>query len=62
MRRRLRRLQPGGMDMDFAFFVINRDNGMFLFGSNTLSECIDMAQRHAKMEIVDMFGQVWETH
>ena len=57
-----RQLQPGGMDMDFAFFVIIRDNGMFLFGSNTLSECIDMAQRHVKVEIDDMFGQVWGAH
>ena len=45
--------------MDYAFFVIYRDNGMFLFGSNNLSECIDIAQRHRKVEIVDMFGQVW---
>ena len=48
--------------MELALFVINRDNGMFLFGSNTLSECIDMAQRHVKVEIVDMFGQVWGAH
>ena len=45
--------------MDFAFFVVQRDNGMFVFGSNTLSECIDVAQQHRSVEIVDMFGQVW---
>ena len=45
--------------MDYALFVICRDNGMFLFGSNTLSECIDIALQHRAVEIVDMFGQVW---
>lgn len=45
--------------MDFAFFVVRRDSGMFVFGSNTLSECIDVAQQHHAVEIVDMFGQVW---
>ena len=45
--------------MDFAFFVIARDNGEFLFGSNTLSECINVARQHRAVEIVDMFGQVW---
>lgn len=48
--------------MDFAFFVICRDTGMFVFGSNTLSECIDIAQQHRQVEIVDMFGSVWGAH
>ena len=45
--------------MDYAFFVIYRSSGMFLFGSNNLSECIDIAEQHGAVEIVDMFGQVW---
>jgi hypothetical protein len=45
--------------MDYAFFVVDRESGMFLFGSNVLSECIDMAQRHVRVEVVDMFGQIW---
>ena len=45
--------------MDYTFIVISRDNGMFLFGSNTLSECLDVAIAHQAVEIVDMFGQVW---
>lgn len=48
--------------MDYAFFVVYRDNGMFLFGSNLLSDCIDILQRHAKVEVVDMFGQVWRAN
>lgn len=48
--------------MDYAFFVVDRESGMFLFGSNVLSECIDMAQRHARVEVVDMFGQIWGAH
>lgn len=45
--------------MDFAFFVVSRSDGMFLFGSNNLSECLDVALAHQAVEIVDMFGQVW---
>ena len=48
--------------MDYAFFVVYQDSGMFLFGSNTLSDCIAVAQSHRRVEIVDMFGQVWGAH
>ena len=45
--------------MNFAFYVIFRESGMFLFASNILSECLDFAQSHKRVEIVDTFGQVW---
>ena len=45
--------------MDYAFIVISREDGMFLFGSNILSDCLEVALAHRAVEIVDMFGQVW---
>lgn len=48
--------------MNYTFFVIHRSTGTFIFGSNNLSECLDLAQRHPKVEIVDVFGQVWGGH
>ena len=45
--------------MDCAFYVVFRESGMFLFASNILSECLDFAERHNRVEIVDMYGQVW---
>jgi hypothetical protein len=45
--------------MNFAFYVVFRESGMFLYASNVLSECLDFAKSHARVEIVDTFGQVW---
>lgn len=57
--RRYRTILQERVAMDYAFFVVRRDNGMFVFGSNLLSDCIEEARRHGQVEIVDMFGQVW---
>ena len=45
--------------MNYAFYVVVRERGMFLYASNILSECVDYAKSHARVEIVDTFGQVW---
>lgn len=45
--------------MNYAFYVIFRESGVFLFASNVLSECLDFARKHSRVEIVDTFGQVW---
>ena len=45
--------------MTYAFYVILRESGVFLYASNVLSECLDFAKLHTRVEIVDTFGQVW---
>ncbi len=45
--------------MDFTFYVVFRESGMFLFASSVLSECLDFAKTHTRVEVVDTFGQVW---
>ena len=45
--------------MNYAFYVVLRESGMFLYASNVLSECLDFAKSQKRVEIVDTFGQVW---
>ena len=48
--------------MNFAFYVVFRESGAFLFASNILSECLDFTKTHARVEIVDTYGQVWRAN
>ena len=45
--------------MSNAFYVIPIGGGDHVFASNILSECIEVAQYFTRVEIVDMFGEVW---
>ncbi len=47
--------------VDSAFYVVPLCGGLHLFASDILSECVDFATRHARVAIIDMFGQVWLT-
>ncbi len=45
--------------MNNAFYVVPVGGGDHVFASNILSECIEIAQYFTRVEIVDMFGEVW---
>ena len=45
--------------MNNAFFVVPVGGGDLVFASNILSECIEIARYFTRVEIVDMFGEVW---
>jgi hypothetical protein len=45
--------------MSNAFYVVPVGGGDHVFASNILSECIEIAQYFTRVEIVDMFGEVW---
>lgn len=49
------------MTMNAAFYLVPVGGGDHVFASNILSECIEMALYFTRVEIVDMFGQVWWT-
>ena len=46
-------------NMSNAFYVVPVGGGDHVFASNILSECIEIAQYFTRVEIVDMFGEVW---
>jgi hypothetical protein len=45
--------------MNNAFYVVPVGGGDHVFASNILSECMEIAQYFTRVEIVDMFGEVW---
>ncbi len=45
--------------MSNAFYVVPVGGGDHVFASNILSECMEIAQYFTRVEIVDMFGEVW---
>ena len=45
--------------MSNAFYVVPVGGGDHVFASNILSECVEIAQYFTRVEIVDMFGEVW---
>lgn len=45
--------------MNNAFYVVPVGGGDHVFASNILSECIEIAKYFTRVEIVDMFGEVW---
>lgn len=45
--------------MSNAFYVVPVGGGDHVFASNILSECIEIARYFTRVEIVDMFGEVW---
>jgi hypothetical protein len=45
--------------MNNAFYVVPVGGGDHVFASNILSECVEIAQYFTRVEIVDMFGEVW---
>lgn len=45
--------------MSNAFYVVPVGDGDHLFASNILSECIEIAQYFTRVEVVDVFGEVW---
>jgi hypothetical protein len=45
--------------MNNAFYVVPVGGGDHVFASNILSECIEIARYFTRVEIVDMFGEVW---
>lgn len=47
--------------MSNAFYVVPVGGGDHVFASNILSECIEIAQYFTRVEIVDMFGEVWRS-
>jgi hypothetical protein len=47
--------------MNSAFYVVSLNGGRHLFASDILSECVRFAAHHARVAIVDMYGQVWRT-
>ena len=42
-----------------AFYVVPIGGGDHVFTSNILSECMEVAEFFTRVEIVDMFGEVW---
>lgn len=42
-----------------AFYVVPIGGGDHVFASDILSECVEIAQYFTRVEIVDMFGEVW---
>ncbi len=49
------------LTMNAAFYLVPVGGGDHVYASNILSECIEMALYFTRVEIVDMFGQVWWT-
>lgn len=47
--------------MTSAFYLVPLGGGDHVYASNVLSECIEMALYFTRVEVVDMFGQVWWT-
>lgn len=47
--------------MTNAFYVVPIGGGDHVYASDILSECTDIARYFTKVEIVDMFGEVWRT-
>lgn len=45
--------------MSNAFYVVPVGGGDHVFASNILSECMEVAKYFTRVEIVDMFGEVW---
>jgi hypothetical protein len=45
--------------MSNAFYVVPVGGGDHVFASNILSECMEIARYFTRVEIVDMFGEVW---
>lgn len=45
--------------MNNAFYVVPVGGGDHVFASNILSECMEIARYFTRVEIVDMFGEVW---
>ena len=45
--------------MNNAFYVVPVGGGDHVFASNILSDCIEIAKYFTRVEIVDMFGEVW---
>lgn len=46
-------------NMNNAFYVVPVGGGDHVFASNILSECMEIARYFTRVEIVDMFGEVW---
>ena len=42
-----------------AFYVVPIGGGDHVFASDILSECIEVSEHFTRVEIVDMFGEVW---
>ena len=42
-----------------SFYVVPIGGGDHVFASNVLSECIEVAEHFTRVEVVDMFGEVW---
>lgn len=42
-----------------AFYVVPMGGGDHVFASNVLSECIEVAKTFTRVEVVDLFGEVW---
>ncbi len=47
--------------MKNAFYVVPVGGGDHVFVSNVLSECSEIARYFKRVEIVDMYGEVWMT-
>lgn len=45
--------------MSSAFYVVPVGGGDHVFASNILLECVEIAKYFTRVEIVDMFGEVW---
>ncbi|MBK6593226.1 MAG: hypothetical protein IPG23_11035 [Burkholderiales bacterium] len=44
-----------------AFYVVPIGGGDHVYASDSLSECMEMAVYFKRVEIVDMYGEVWRT-
>jgi hypothetical protein len=44
-----------------AFYVVPIGGGDHVYASDSLSECMEMAIYFKRVEIVDMYGEVWRT-
>lgn len=47
--------------MNSAFYVVPIGGGDHVYASDSLSECMEMAVYFKRVEIVDMYGEVWRT-
>lgn len=47
--------------MKNAFYVVPIGGGDHVYASDILSDCLEIAVYFTRVEIVDMFGEVWRT-
>lgn len=47
--------------MKSAFYVVPIGGGDHVYASDILSDCMEMAGYFKRVEIVDMYGEVWRT-